>query len=90
MTTYGANPDELAGLGRTLKAQIEAVNGIIGAVDAPLGSIVWTGPAKERFVEEWHGSFKSALAKLNEAFETAGTDCERRAEGLRQVMGTGA
>ena len=89
MTTYGANPDELSGLGSTLKAQIDAVNAMISAVDAPLGSIVWTGPARDRFTEEWNGNFKTALAKLTEAFEVAGTDCETRAEGLRTVMGVG-
>ena len=87
MTMYGANPDDLAALGRVLRAQIERVNEMIAAVDGPLGATTWQGPAKERFVEEWQGDFKSALAKLNEAFGAAGDDCLRRADGLRQVMG---
>ncbi|BAN00645.1 WXG100 family type VII secretion target [Ilumatobacter coccineus] len=85
--THAVTPDELASLGGTLKAQIEAVNTIITSVDNPLGSIAWTGPAKEKFTQEWSGNFKSALVKLNEAFEVAGTDCERRAEGARIALG---
>lgn len=89
MTMYGANPDELAALGRTLTAQIERVEAMIASVDGPLASTTWQGPAKERFVEEWQGDFKSALAKLTEAFGAAGDDCTRRADLLRQVMGVG-
>ena len=89
MTTYGANPDELAQLGATLRNQIEAVNAIIRSVDAPLTSTNWSGPARERFLSEWNGSFKQALGRLNEAFDAAGTDCSRRADALRTVMGAG-
>lgn len=90
MTMYGANPDDLHQLGVTLKSQIEAVNAMIRAVDGPLGATTWQGPAKDRFVEEWNGSFKTALSRLTDAFGTAGDDCTKRAELLRQVMGAGA
>ncbi len=85
--SHAVTPDELTSLGTTLKAQIEAVNTIITSVDNPLGSIAWTGPAKEKFMQEWTGNFKNALTKLNEAFDVAGTDCERRAEGARISLG---
>lgn len=85
--THGVTPEELTSLGGTLKAQIEAVNSIISSVDNPLGSIAWTGPAKDKFTEEWNGTFKTALGKLNEAFQAAGTDCEQRAEGARIALG---
>ncbi len=87
--THSANPEELEGLGTTLKAQIGIVNKIISDVDGPLGSIVWTGPAKEAFRSEWDGNFKTALGKLNEAFEVAGQDCTTRAQGVRIALGTG-
>lgn len=87
--THAANPDELEGLGSTLEAQIEIVERIIAAVDSPLNSIVWTGPAKDAFKSEWDTSFKGALGKLNEAFGAAGRDCKQRATGVRAVLGTG-
>lgn len=85
--SHGVTPEELTQLGGTLKAQIDVVNGIITSVDNPLGSIAWTGPAKEKFVEEWNGNFKTALGRLTEAFQMAGTDCEQRAEGARIALG---
>lgn len=85
--THGVTPEELTRLGGTLKAQIDAVNAIISAVDTPLGSIAWSGPAREKFTDEWNGAFKSALGRLNEAFQAAGTDCEQRAEGARIALG---
>ena len=89
MTMYGANPDQLAQLGATLSRQIETVEQMTRTVDATLDGIVWQGPARDRFGEEWNGSFKQALARLNEAFDLAGRDCVARADELRRVMGTG-
>lgn len=85
--THAVTPEELAGLGATLKAQIEVVESIIRSVDNPLGSIAWTGPAKQKFTDEWNGNFKVALGRLTEAFQAAGTDCEQRAEGARIALG---
>ncbi len=89
MTMYGANPDQLAQLGSTLSRQIETVEQMTRTVDAALDGTVWQGPARDRFGEEWNGSFKQALARLNEAFDLAGRDCVARADELRRVMGAG-
>jgi uncharacterized protein YukE len=87
MTMYGANPEQLAALGRTLSQQIEQINHVTATVDSVLHGTVWTGPAQARFSEEWNGSFKQALSRLNEAFDQAGRDCVLRAEQLQRVMG---
>lgn len=88
MTMYGADPDQLNTLGTTLSRQIETIGQLTSSVDGVLNGTVWQGPARERFVEEWNGSFKVALSRLNEAFEAAGRDCVARADELRRVMGT--
>ena len=88
MTMYGADPDQLSTLGTTLSRQIEVIGQLTSSVDGVLNGTVWQGPARERFVEEWNGSFKVALNRLNEAFEAAGRDCVARADELRRVMGT--
>ncbi len=87
MTMYGADPEQLASLGSTLSRQMEVLTQLTGTVDAAVGGTVWQGPARERFLEEWNGSFKQALSRLNEAFEAAGRDCVARADELRRVMG---
>lgn len=87
MTMYGANPEQLATLGRTLSQQIDQINQVMSTVDSVLNGTTWTGPARVRFSDEWNGSFKQALGRLNEAFDLAGRDCVLRSEDLQRVMG---
>ncbi len=87
MTMYGANPEQLNSLGRSMKQQKIAIDGVIGAVSSSLAGTVWEGPARQQFESEWNTSFKSALNRLNEAFEVAGGDCINRSSDLQRVMG---
>ena len=50
MSMYGANPEQLATLGRTLNNQIEAINQLMSTVDGVLNGTAWTGPARDRSV----------------------------------------
>jgi uncharacterized protein YukE len=88
MTMYGAVPEQLAHLGRMLTNQIDAITQLTSTIDGVLAGTTWQGPARERFGEEWNGSFKQALGRLNEAFAAAGRDCVIRSEELARVMGT--
>jgi uncharacterized protein YukE len=87
MSMYGANPEQLNGLGRSMKQQRTAIDGVIGAVSSALAGTVWEGPARQQFESEWNTSFKSALNRLNESFEVAGSDCINRSADLQRVMG---
>jgi len=90
MTMYGANPDELDHLGSTLRRQIAAIDGVVAQVGAALAGTTWMGPARDRFQADWERVFtgpSGALTRLNDAFGSAGTDCQRRAAELRRVMG---
>ncbi len=89
MTMYGADPEQLAHLGTTLNRQIDVITQLVANVDGVLGGTTWHGPARERFTEEWNGSFKQALDRLGEAFAMAGRDCIVRSDELRRVMGAG-
>ena len=87
MGMYGANPEQLNGLGRSMKQQRTAIEGVIGAVGSALAGTVWEGPARQQFESEWNTTFKSALNRLNESFDVAGTDCINRSAELQRVMG---
>ena len=87
MTMYGDNPEQLTHLGTTLTRQIDAIVQVMATVDGVLAGTTWQGPARERFVEDWNGSFKQALGRLNDAFGLAGRDCVARSEELRRIMG---
>jgi uncharacterized protein YukE len=87
MSMYGANPEQLNGLGRSMKQQRTAIDGVIGAVSSALAGTVWEGPARQQFESEWNTTFKGALNRLTEAFDVAGTDCINRSSELQRVMG---
>ena len=87
MTMYGANPEQLSSLGRSMKQQRTAIDGVVGAVNSALAGTVWEGPARQQFESEWNISLKSALNRLNESFDVAGTDCINRSADLQRVMG---
>jgi peroxiredoxin len=87
MITHGANVDQLTNLGSTLTRQIDSISQVMSTVDGVLNATAWTGPARDQFVEDWNGSFKQALGKLNEAFGLAGRDCIAMSDELRRVLG---
>lgn len=87
MTMYGANPEQLASLGRTLQQQITTIEGVMHTVSSMMSGTTWMGPARDRFEQDWNGSFRTALGKLNQAFDAAGRDCIARSTDLMRVMG---
>jgi uncharacterized protein YukE len=87
MSMYGAVPEQLTDLGRSMKQQRVAIDALIGAVSSALAGTVWEGPARQQFESEWNSSFRTTLNRLNDAFEMAGTDCINRSTELQRVMG---
>jgi uncharacterized protein YukE len=87
MPFMGADHEQLAQLGRTLRSQPEAIAQMITAVTNGFHNSQWTGPAKDRFQSEWDTSFRTALNRLDTAFRDAGEECIKLAEGLNQYMG---
>jgi hypothetical protein len=87
MSMFGANPEQLAALGRQLQRQIDSIEAITSTVTSALSGTTWVGPARDRFEQEWSGTFRTALARLGEAFDAAGRDCVLRSTELQRVMG---
>jgi hypothetical protein len=86
---WGADIAQLDALGAKLKAQMEVIDTLTSTVTGALASTTWSGPARDRFEEDWNGSFRPALGNLKEAFNAAGTECHNRSSGLAEVMGLG-
>jgi uncharacterized protein YukE len=87
MTMFGANPEQLAALGRNLQRQEDSINSVLTTVSSTLAGTSWTGPARDQFESDWNTTFRTALTRLNEAFEAAGKDCINRSDDLQRVMG---
>jgi len=83
---YGAVPQQLTELGHTLQRQIDVINGLTSTVSSALMNTTWTGPAHDRFEQEWNTTFRTALNRLNQAFDAAGLDCITRSPHLEQVL----
>lgn len=87
MSMYGANPEQLARLGSTMKHQIDTINTLISTVTSALGGTTWVGPARDQFEGDWNSTFRPALNRLGQAFDAAGQDCLLRSQDLQRVMG---
>ncbi|MEI2704865.1 MAG: WXG100 family type VII secretion target [Ilumatobacteraceae bacterium] len=87
MSMYGANPEQLAALGRSMKQQHGVIDGVMSAVLGALGGTTWVGPARDQFQQQWDTSFRPVLTKLQAAFDAAGADCILRSTELTRVMG---
>ena len=61
MSMYGANPEQLAHLGRSLRQQIEVVEQVQRTVTQALGGTTWMGPARDRFEHDWNTSLSASL-----------------------------
>ena len=86
---WGADPDQLNELGITLKRQIDAISTVMTTVQGCFANTAWTGPARQQFESDWNAGFRTALSRLNEAFNVTGQDCVVRSQALRVAMANG-
>jgi hypothetical protein len=78
----GGDLAQLDVLRKTFVNQVEAVNALRSAVDGALGSTQWTGPAADRFRNEWASSFVPALQRLQAALTENSTVVSNRREAI--------
>lgn len=77
---WGGNLEQMGALDSQFQAQAQTVTDLQSRINATLGNTAWTGPAADRFRNEWHSQFVPALNKLNQALvENASIVRNRRA-----------
>lgn len=79
----GADLAQLDSLRKTFTDQGQAVEALRLAIDAGLGSTQWTGPAADRFRNEWASTFVPALRRLHDALNENATVVQRRREAIQ-------
>ena len=79
----GSDLAQLDVLRKTFGDQVQAVEGLRAAVDGALGSTQWTGPAADRFRNEWGGSFVPGLRRLQEALTENASIVANRREAIQ-------
>lgn len=83
MTMVGGNLEQMAGLQQAFQRDGQAVAELQQRITAALGNTVWTGPAAQRFRDEWSATFVPALVRLREALDENASLVRNRAEAIR-------
>lgn len=67
MGMQGADIMQMQQLEQRLQQESAAVKELMQRIDQTLSNTQWTGPAAERFKQEWTGDFRKALTTLSDA-----------------------
>jgi WXG100 family type VII secretion target len=67
MGMQGADIMQMQQLEQRLQQESGAVTELMNRIDQSLANVQWTGPAADRFKQEWSENFKKALTTLSEA-----------------------
>lgn len=79
----GGDLAQLDALRSTFGNQVQAVDALRGAVDGALGSTQWTGPAADRFRNEWASTFVPALRRLQDALTENASIVQNRRDAIQ-------
>ena len=75
----GGDLEQLQLLEQQFRNDSEAVAELRARITGVLGNTAWTGPAADRFRQDWNGSFSTALSNLAAALlDNAGLIASRR------------
>lgn len=75
----GGSLEQMQVLEHELSSDAQAVGDLQRRITAAITNTTWSGPAADRFRQEWSGTFVGALARLQEALqENAGVVRNRR------------
>ena len=75
---WGGNLDQMQALDSTFTGQAQAVGDLTARISSTLHGTAWTGPAADRFRQDWSGEFQPALVKLQEALTDNATIVRNR------------
>ena len=67
MGMQGADIMQMQQLEQRLRQESGAVNELMGRINSALTNTQWTGPAADRFKQEWNDQFVKALQTLSNA-----------------------
>lgn len=82
MSMLGANPEQMRQLASTFRTEAGHVAELRTRMGASLGTTAWTGPAADRFREEWEGAFATALLRLEQALHENATTVDARLQAI--------
>jgi uncharacterized protein YukE len=85
MTMVGGNLEQLRMLEQQFTADAQGVGDLQRRITASLNNTTWTGPAADRFRQEWNASFVGALTRLQEALADNAAVVRTRTQAIQQA-----
>ena len=78
MGMSGADIAQMQQLEQRLKQEASSVTELMNRIDQALANTQWTGPAADRFRQEWSNDFRKALMTLSNALGENATAVQNR------------
>jgi len=78
MGMSGADIAQMQQLEQRLKQESSSVTELMNRIDQALVNTQWTGPAADRFRQEWSNDFRKALMTLSNALGENATAVQNR------------
>lgn len=85
MAIWGADVEQLRGLGGKLQAGAEVILEQRSQLNAALNQTDWKGPDADKFRDEWTSQHAGNLQKVADALREASNDAKRNAEQQSQA-----
>ncbi|UVJ39540.1 WXG100 family type VII secretion target [Arthrobacter sp. CJ23] len=85
MAIWGADVEQLRGLGGKLQAGAEVILEQRSQLNAALNATDWKGPDSDKFRDEWTSQHAGNLQKVADALREASNNVKRNAEQQTQA-----
>lgn len=89
MGMRGADIQQMQQLEQRFSQESAAVQDLVRRLDTTLAGTQWTGPAADRFRQEWDQQFKRALGALTEALNQNSVAVRNQWQGIAAATGGG-
>ncbi len=77
---YGIDTQYSRDASRQMDSQASDLGGMVNDVSALVDSVLWLGPAAERFKQDWDGSLRPELQAATESLHENAAELRRRAD----------
>jgi uncharacterized protein YukE len=90
MSFMKAGIDDFRSMRDKFKGHADAIDTMVKSVEGMLGSSVWDGQAKTRFMGDWNTIHKPNLMKLRTAHQDMSSEMESRRQWTEEFEKAGA
>ncbi len=82
---YGLDPEYSRQASRGMESGASDLSGMVGEISALVDSVLWIGPAAQRFKQDWDGSLRPELQAATDSLTDNARELHRRADMQDEV-----